>query len=148
MWALRIEAVLIQQDCYEILTIDPEELEKKKDSESYQKLKSSEIKALSTLRLSLDDGPLLQSKDIKTQYHLWNHLNKLYSPKGFSSDFLICKDLINTTVQQCQNNVEIYLQKINRLVLSLESRNLALPHRFIAALILNNLSSDFDVFHL
>ena len=47
-------------------------------------------------------------------------------------------------MQQCQNNVEIYLQKINRLVLSLESRNLALPHRFIAALILNNLSSDFD----
>ena len=35
MWALRIEAVLIQQDCYEILTIDPEEIEKKKDSESY-----------------------------------------------------------------------------------------------------------------
>ena len=70
MWALRIEAVLIQQDCYEIIIIDLEELEKNKNSESYQKLKNSEIKALSTLRLSLDDGPLLQSKDIKTLYYL------------------------------------------------------------------------------
>jgi len=57
---------------------------------------------------------------------------------------LISKDLINTTLEQCQNNVKVYLQKVNRLLLSLEARSIKLPTKFIAALILNNLSSEFD----
>lgn len=144
IWALRIESVLVQQNCKEILSIDPAELVLEKHPLDLPKLKEAESKALSILRLSLEDGPLLQTKDIKSPYILWNQLERLYSSKGFSSDFLLCKDLINTTLQQCQNNVEQYIQKVSRLVLNLEARNISLPPSFIAALILNNLNSDFD----
>ena len=144
IWALRVESILVQQDCMEILTIEPSQLTEEKYPNSYQRIKNSEAKALSILRLSLEDGPLLQSKDFKHPYYLWNHLERLYSHKGFSSDFLICKDLINTTLKQCQNNVESYLQKVNRLVLSLQTRKIELLVRFIAALVLNNLTLDFN----
>ena len=99
---------------------------------------------MSIIRLSLDDGPLLQTKEIKSPFLLWDNLKSLYQAKGFSSDFLLSKELINTTLISCNNNVEAYLQKIKRLLNSLEARDISLPSKFIAALVLNNLNNDFD----
>jgi hypothetical protein len=71
-------------------------------------------------------------------------LKELYEAKGFSSKFLISRELINTTLSSCKNNLEEYLQKVKRLCNSLEARNLKLPDKFIAALVLNNLNKDYE----
>ena len=70
IWALWIESVLVQQNCKEILSIDLAELVLEKHPLDLPLLKEAEARALSILRLSLEDGPLLQSKDIKNLYYL------------------------------------------------------------------------------
>ena len=145
IWALRIESVLVKEGCEEIMHIDPSTLTLSNYvQETLVKLKELEKKALSIIKLSLEDGPLLQTKEIKSPFALWNKLKALYQAKGFSSDFLLSKELINTTLSSCKNNVEEYLQKIKRLINSLEARDVALPSKFIAALVLNNLNREFD----
>ena len=145
IWALRIESLLVKEGCYSIMTINPADLTLARYSQDQlDELKQLEGKALSIIRLSLEDGPLLQTKEIKSPFTLWNNLQSLYQSKGFSSDFLLSKELINTTLASCNSNVEEYLQKIKRLINSLKARNLELPPKFIAALVLNNLNSKFD----
>jgi len=109
IWALRIRSILVQQDCSDILDIPPSDLTSDQYPDTFIKLKEKESKALATIRLSLEDGPLLQTKEHNSLAELWNNLKALYSQEGFSSDFLICKDLINTSLSNCQNNVENYL---------------------------------------
>ena len=113
-------------------------------SEKLAELKEQEARALSILRLSLEDGPLLQTKEVKSPFILWNKLKALYQSKGFSSDFLLSKELINTSLANCKGNVEDYLQKVKRLTNSLEARKLTLPNKFVAALVLNNLTRDYN----
>ena len=101
IWALRIRSILIQQDCADVMDIDPSNLTLDQYPDTFDKLKEKESKALATIRLSLEDGPLLQTKEYTSPVELWNNLEILYSQKGFSSDFLIYKDLINTTLISC-----------------------------------------------
>ena len=56
----------------------------------------------------------------------------------------MCKSLINTTLSGSKGNLELYLQNIRRLVNELESKDITLPPNFIAALVLNNLSKEYD----
>ena len=60
-------------------------------------LEGEKDKALSIIRLSLEDSPLLLVKDINCPFSLWNKLRELYEAKGFSSNYLISRQLINTT---------------------------------------------------
>lgn len=145
IWALRIESILTKEGCSAIMQIEPSSLNLEKYSEAQLiTLKEMEAKALSVIRLSLEDGPLLQTKEVTSPYKLWDKLKELYQAKGFSSEFLISKQLINTTLSSCKGNIELYLQTVKRLTNSLEARNLALPDKFIAALVLNNLNKDYD----
>ena len=57
-------------------------------------------KAIAYIRLALADGPLLQTRNITDPCLLWGKLKTLYEPKGFSSDFLICKELFETTLSK------------------------------------------------
>ena len=50
-------------------------------------------KALAAIRLGVEDGPLLQISNKVTAKEAWNMLAELYSPKGFNSKFLLCKEL-------------------------------------------------------
>jgi len=145
IWALRIESNLVKEGCEEIMHIDPSDLTLSNYVQDVLvRLRELEKRALSIIRLSLEDGPLLQTKEIKNPFTLWNKLKALYQAKGFSSDFLLSKELINTTLSSCKNNVEEYLQKIKRLINSLEAREITLPSKFVAALVLNNLNREFD----
>ena len=145
IWTLRIGSILTKEGCTKIMQINPSSLSLNNyTSEQLEALKEQEAKALSIIRLSLEDGPLLQTKEVNSPYILWNKLKELYEAKGFSSEFLISKQLINTTLSSCKGNVENYLQTIKRLTNSLESRKLSLPAKFIAALVLNNLSKEYD----
>ncbi len=67
------------------------------------------IKAEALIKLNLFDGPLLQVRHISKPYEVWKALENLYSPKGFSSEFLLCKELFDTTLEKSNNKIEIYL---------------------------------------
>src|SRR3984957_3234463 len=56
-------------------------------------------KALANIRLIIEDGPLLQIQYSTTALEAWKLLKNLYSPKGFSSEFLICKELFEPPYQ-------------------------------------------------
>jgi len=51
-------------------------------------------KAAALIRLAVEDGPLIQIKGLKDAIDIWDRLKELYEPKGFSSEFLLCKELL------------------------------------------------------
>lgn len=102
------------------------------------------MKALGLVRLSLGPGPLVNTKHCTTVFEIWTTLERLYAPKGFSADFLICKDLFSTTIERASGSIETYLTRIKRLTEELSARNLAIPNRVIAAYTLFNLSSEYS----
>jgi hypothetical protein len=83
---------------------------------------------------------LLQTRHITNPYILWNNLKNLYEAKGFSSEFILSRELINLTLTSCKGNLENYLNSFRRIVNSLESRSINLPTKFVVALLLNNLN--------
>ena len=70
-------------------------------------------------------------------------LKNLYKAKGFSSKFLISKELINTTINSYKGNLELYINNFKRLANSLEAKEISLPNKFLVALLLNNLNKDY-----
>jgi len=70
-------------------------------------------------------------------------LKNLYKAKGFSSEFLISKELINTTINSYKGNLELYINNFKRLANSLEAKEISLPNKFLVALLLNNLNKDY-----
>ena len=151
VWALRMEAFLTEKDYHDVM-VDPTPPEVKKDDPESQKAFEAywakrnirSTKACALIRLTLDDGPLIQTRGITDALTLWNRLLGLYQSRGFSSEFLICKELFNTTLARCNNSIESYLTKIKRLTDELAARNLAIPNKVIAAYTLNNLTADYE----
>jgi hypothetical protein len=103
-------------------------------------------KALSMIQLALDDGPLLQVRQCETAATVWASLENLYSPKGFSSEFLICKELFETNLEGCNNSMETFLNTIKRLTDELKAKKLQLPDQVVLAWVLNNLTAEYDAF--
>ena len=75
----------------------------------YKLLQEKASKANSFIRLALGDGPLLQTRFISNPYIMQNTLKNLYKSKGFSSKFLLFKELISTTLDLYKRNLELYL---------------------------------------
>src|SRR5450759_2676830 len=138
LWSIRMQAVLTERGYLDIM-IDPPNPEKEQDPEYIQKA----AKAAAYIRLALADGPLLQTRNIANPFYLWGTLKNLYESKGFSSEFLICKELFNIKLSNT-DNLEDYLANIRRLTDDLKAKNIILPDRFIAAYILNNLTKDYE----
>jgi hypothetical protein len=101
-------------------------------------------KAITYIRLALSDGPLLQTRNITDSCLLWFKLKALYEPKGFSSEFLIYKELFEITLSRLGNSIENYLNQIKRLTDDLSARNLVILNKVITAWTLNNLTSDYE----
>ena len=87
----------------------------------------SAIKSVSLMKLNLYDGPLLQVRHISKPYEVWKALKNLYSPKGFSSEFLLCGELFDTTLEKSNNKMELYLNQIKRLYDQLTAKNVLIP---------------------
>ena len=66
-------------------------------------------KAKAYIRLHLNNGPLLQIRNVKKPRDLWLKLEALYKLKGFSLEFLLCKELFNITFINYGKSVEKYL---------------------------------------
>ena len=49
-------------------------------------------RALAEIHTYLNDGPLLQIRNIDRAHVAWKALHSLYNPQGFSSEFLISKE--------------------------------------------------------
>ena len=138
LWAIRMEAVLTEKGYYEVMT-SPTTTPATTEQESMLK------KALAYIRLALSDGPLLQTRNIDDPRTLWTTLGSLYKPKGFSSEFLICKQFFETTLAKCNYSIEEYLHTIKRLTDDLAARSLTLPNKVIAAWTLNNLTDEYEL---
>ena len=120
-----------------------ESIQNQEDLEYQHNIERS-IKASSYIKLSLADGPLIQTKYITNSFLLWRKLRELYSSSGFSSEFLLCKELVNCNLTNSKNNLENYINNFTRIINSLKAKDINLPDKFIAAFILNNLNKDFD----
>jgi hypothetical protein len=130
IWSLRMQSVLIEKGLGDFIlsdypNINLTEIEKKT-------IELNANRALALIRLSIADGPLLQIRNITTPLEAWNYLSNLYSPKGFSSEFILFKNLFSTTLST-SHDIEDYLNTIKRITDDLTSRNLKLPDKLIIA---------------
>ena len=64
--------------------------------------------------------------------------------QGFSSNYILSKDLINNTLSNNKNNLELYINNFRRTLNQLKSKDIVLPNKFIIALLLNNLNKDYN----
>ena len=135
LWAIRAEAYLTREGLYKTISNDPNPL-------SPIGLED-EDKALATIRLILEDGPLVQIQHKKTAKDAWLALSDLYSPKGFASEFLVIKEFFDATLSKF-SSIEEYLNKIKELTDQLEAKELILPRTVIIGWVLNNLSDDYE----
>ena len=87
----------------------------------------------------------MQIQYSKTALEAWNLLKNLYSPKGFSSEFLIYKELFKTNLSK-YSSIEEYLNKVKQLTDQLKAKGIELPNQVIVAWVLNNLTSLYKGF--
>lgn len=130
IWALRMESYLIEKNLYNSLDNELDENTKR---------------ALAAIRLALEDGPLLQIQGTQNAKQAWEMLKSLYSSKGFNSEFLTCKELFQTTLEN-SNNMESYLNTIKRLYDQLKAKGIEIPKQVIIAWTLNNLTDEYNGF--
>jgi hypothetical protein len=107
-----MEAVLTEKGYYDVMTpTDGMELDNPTPEQHAASLKrqTRAKKAIAYIRLALSDGPLLQTRNITDPYLLWSKLKALYELKGFSSEFLIYKELFETTLSRLGNFIKNYL---------------------------------------
>ena len=132
--SIRITSILIDKDVFNAI----------KNTESASKSSAKDVnKALALIRLSLEDRPLLQTRFISSAIELQDSLKNLYKSKGFSSKFILSKDLINNNLNLNKGNLETYLNSFKRINNSLIAKGIILPNKFLVALLLNNLNKDY-----
>ena len=137
VWEIQISALLTEKGLVP-MTDDAEERRI-----WYQSNVDKSYRALAIIRLHLENGPLINTKHCLSSEALIHCLQTLYKPKGFSSDFILCKELFTTTLARART-VENYLSRIRRLVEDLQARDLTIPNKVIAAYILSNLTNEYD----
>ena len=135
LWLILIRALLTEKEL-----VDSETGDFTDQWETTNVVKSR--RALTLIRLYLDDGPLLNTKHITSPGSIIRTLKTLYEPKGFSADFLICQELFDTTLEKAKS-IENYLNRIRRLSDQLQSRDIVLPNKVIAAYTLFNLTLEY-----
>jgi len=133
VWSLRVESLLVKGSLSEAI------------EEGSNPKPEIDLKALANIRLTIEDGPLLQIRHSTTALEAWNLLKNLYSPKGFSSEFLICKELFETTLSK-YSSMEEYLNKVKQLTDQLKAKGIELPSQVTVAWVLNNLTSPYEGF--
>jgi hypothetical protein len=134
VWALRTSAFLTKEGLIEAITQQPPVI-----------LQDINDKALANIQLLVEDGPLLQIQYIRSAKEAWESLKTLYSPQGFTSEFLICRDFFNATLDK-YSSMEEYLNKVKQLSDQLKAKQLELPKQVIIAWVLNNLTDNYEGF--
>ncbi|KAI0995475.1 hypothetical protein K3495_g12704 [Podosphaera aphanis] len=130
LWAIRMKAYLTKAGYSDILTTN-------EVTEEINKNASADI------QLCLEDGPLVQVHTIDRAHTTWLSLQNLYSPKGFSSEFLTLREFFSCKLSKFAS-MEEYLNKVKQLTNDLESKEIILPNQVIIAWVLNNLTSEYN----
>ena len=99
LWAIWIKAALIAKDLFRFHS-RAEGIKVKGDD-----------KALSYIQLACADGPLLHISAIDTLLDAWKYLERLYTPRRFSSEFILFKEFFGATLSSL-GTVENYLATI------------------------------------
>ena len=134
VWALCTELYLIKEGLKEAIYNTPPNISQ-----------SDNDKTLANIWLLLEDGPLLQIQNLIKAKEAWESLKNLYSLKGFSSEFLLCRDFFETTLTK-YTSMEEYLNKVKQLLDQLTAKKLALPKQVVIAWVLNSLTDNYDGF--
>jgi hypothetical protein len=134
VWALRTDAYLIKEGQKGAIIASIPEIDQDIND-----------KALANIKLLVEDGPLLQIQHITSAKEAWESLKNLYSPKGFTSEFLICREFFNTTLDK-HSSMEEYLNKVKQLSDQLKAKQLELPKQVIIAWVLNSLTDNYEGF--
>ena len=114
LWALRLDSLLARKGLIEYINTQDYNLYYPVEGETGL-TPAKGVKAASVIKLNLIDGPLLQIRYITKPYKLWTRLKDLYGSKGFNSEFLLYKELFDTTLSTSGNRMEVYLNTIKRL---------------------------------
>ena len=93
----------------------------------------------------MEDRPLHQIRNESRVKLAWDKLQNLYSPEGFASEFLLCKQFFDNTLAK-HNSMEEYVNKVKILRDDLENKGLKLPAQLICAWVLNGLTSNYNGF--
>jgi len=134
VWKLRILAALEQADQIKAIQPNTRNLDN-----------SLSLNVLAIIKLLVEDGPLVQIQYCITAKEAWDLLENLYSPKGFISEYLICKEFFTLNLNNF-SNIEEYLNRVKQLVNLLKAKNILIPTQLIVAYILNNLNSNYEGF--
>ena len=134
LWAIRIKAALIAKDLGSFLT----------RAEGAKSTKD-DAKALSYIQLAYADGPLMHISNFDNPTDAWNYLDRLYAPRGFSSEFILFKEFFGATLSSL-GIVDNYLATIKRVSTNLKAKKLELPNKLIIAWTLHNLGPAYKAF--
>lgn len=127
VWSLRVEAYLTKLKLVKGIT-----------EENYAK----SVDALAEIRLLLEDGPLLQVKHLTTAKQAWDFLKNHFNSSGFTSDFLLLRELLEGSYLALP--MEDYLNKLKEITDELSAREISLPEPFIIAFLLHNLGEEYS----
>ena len=134
LWAIRIKAALTAKDISAFLT--------RADGAKSGK---DDAKALGYIQLACADGPLIHILNIDNPIDTWKYLERLYAPRGFSSEFILFKEFFGATLDSL-GKVEDYLATIKRVSTNLKAKNLELLNKLIIAWTLHNLGPQYEGF--
>ena len=121
LWAIRIKAALITKDLFNFYT---------RSGEPSAKGLKEDAKALSYIQLACVDGPLLHISAINNPTDAWEYLSRLYTPRGFSSEFILFKEFFGATLSSL-GMVKNFLATIKRVSTSLKAKDLELPDKLV-----------------
>ena len=102
--AIWIKVALIVKDLYKFSSHDPKNIKMVKKNKE-------DSKALSYIQLACIDGPLLHISVINNLLDAWKHLERLYTPRRFSLEFILFKEFFGATLSSL-GTVENYLVTI------------------------------------
>lgn len=103
LWSIRMKALLAKEGLLQYISIEDHGYSAIIEGERPIKPSQEATKSASLIMLNLRDGPLLQIRHISKPFDMFKALEDLYSPKGFSSEFLLCKELFNSTLDKSDN---------------------------------------------
>lgn len=77
----------------------------------------------------------MQTKNINTAFELYSAIVTLYETEGFTSEFILLKQLFSSRLQNAKykNKVKNFLLEVKQILDDLSSKGLEIPKKIIVA---------------
>ncbi|KAF7802225.1 cytochrome p450 [Senna tora] len=122
LWQVQVKDVLIQSGLHKALEgkVSSKDSEKSESSMSDGDWEELDLRAASTIRLSLAKNVLANVQGISTAKELWKKLEGLYQAKGISN-WLMLKEQFHTLCMDEGTKISDHLSTLNSIVSELEA---------------------------